>query len=153
MDMPKRLPLSAPRSKPTKEEGALLELLQKHVFLIRGRKVILSMHLARLYGIETRVLVQAFKRNRARFPHLDVFQLNAAEFSALKSQFVISKYNNTRRSLPYAFSEQGVVILSGILQNSRNPRVIAASIAIVRAFVRPHRSYLKTQAPHPGSLW
>jgi hypothetical protein len=143
----KSLPKSVSVRRPPKEERALLELLERNIFFIRGRKVVLSMHLADLYGIEARVLVQAVKRNRDRFPDSFMFQLNAAEFSILKSQFVILKYNNIGRSLPYAFSERGIVMLSGVL---RIPRAIAMSIAIVRTFVRPHRAYLKSQSTIPG---
>ena len=133
-----------------KKERALFELIERRVFFIRGRKVMLSMDLANLYGIEPRVLIQAFKRNKARFPEeLLVFQLNALEFSALKSQFVISKYNQIRRSLPYAFTEQGVVALSGVL---RNKNAIAMSAVIIRNFVKPHRPYLKARSIAP-KLW
>jgi len=103
----------------------------------------LSTHLARLYGIEPRVLIQAVKRNKAYFADWCIFQLNAVEFSDLKSQFVISEYSHIRRSLPYAFTEHGVVILSGIL---RSERAVAMNIAIVRAFVRlPNPPYLKAR--------
>jgi hypothetical protein len=129
--------------KMSKEEIALYKFIRTRVFFIRGTKVILSTHLVGLYGIEPRVLIQAFKRNKAHFPDWCVFQLNAAEFSALKSHFVISEYNHIRRSLPYALTEQGVVILSGIL---RSERAIAMNIAIMRAFVRlPSRPYLKAR--------
>jgi hypothetical protein len=109
----------------------------------------LSTHLADLYGIEPRVLIQAVKRNKARFPDWFMFQLDTFEFSTLKSQFVISQYNGIRRSLPYAFTEQGVVMLSGVL---RSKRIIAMDIAIVRIFVRPHRPYLKARSLTP-ELW
>lgn len=135
---------------PSKEEGALLEFLEKSVFFIRGRKVMLSTHLADLYEMKPRALVQAFKRNKARFPEdLLMFQLNAHEFSALKSQFVISKYSHIRRSLPYAFTEQGVVMLAGILKSKRT---IAMNAAIIRNFVRSHRPYLKARSVTP-ELW
>lgn len=133
-----------------KKENALFELMGKCVFFIRGKKVMLSMHLADLYGIEPRVLVQGFKRNKVRFPGESlVFQLNACEFSALKSQIVISRYNQIRRSLPYAFIEQGVVALAGIL---RSKSAIAMSAVIIRNFVRPHRPYLKARSIAPD-LW
>ena len=104
----------------------------------------LSTHLANLYGIEPRVLIQAFKRNEARFPEqLLVFQLNALEFRALKSQFVISKYNHIRRSLPYAFTEQAVVMLSGVL---RNKQATAMNTAIVKFFAQSHRPYVKVRS-------
>ena len=133
----------------SKEERALFELIEKCVFFIRGRKVMLSTHLADLYGIEPRVLIQAVKRNKARFPDWFMFQLDTFEFSTLKSQFVISQYNGIRRSLPYAFTEQGVVALSGIL---RNKNAIAMSAVIIRNFVKPHRPYLKARSIAP-KLW
>jgi hypothetical protein len=133
-----------------KKERALFELIERRVFFIRGRKVMLSTHLGDLYGIEPRVLIQAFKRNKARFPEeLLAFQLNALEFSALKSQIVISKYNHIRRSLPYAFTEQGVVTLSGVL---RSKSAIAMSAVIIRNFVKSHRPYLKSRSIAP-ELW
>jgi hypothetical protein len=132
-----------PKSNLNKEERALSELLRGCVFFIRGKKIVLSTHLADLYGIEARVLIQAVKRNRGCFPDSFAFQINAVEFSILKSQFVISEYNNIRRSLPYAFTEQGVVMLSSVLPN---PRAIAMNVAIIRTFVRPHRPYLKSQS-------
>jgi hypothetical protein len=133
-----------PKPKPSKEEKALFELIRRRVFFIRGRKVMLSVHLADLYGVEPRVLIQALKRDRCHFPDSFVFQLNAIEFSVLKSQFVISEYNKIRRSLPYAFSEQGVVMLASVLR--WNPRAGAMNIAILRAFVLPHRPYLRARS-------
>ena len=144
----KPLPLGNAR-RPTKEERALLELIERHVFYIRYRKVILSTDLADLYEIESRVLIQTMRRNIDRFPDLFVFQLNADEFSVLKSQFVISKYNKIQRSPPYAFSAQGVVMLATVL---RNPRAIAINIAIVRAFVQPQHAYLRIRSV-PPYLW
>jgi hypothetical protein len=144
----KPLPLSGAR-RPTKEERALLELIERHVFYIRCRKVILSTDLAVLYGIEPRILIRAARRNMSCFPDLFVFQLNADEFSVLKSQFGISKYNKIQRSPPYAFSAQGVVMLAAVL---RNPRASAMNIAIVRAFVQPQGAYLKIRSV-PPYLW
>ncbi len=134
---------------PNKEDRALSEFIESHVFFIRGMRVVLSTHLANLYEIEPRVLIQAVKRNKGRFPHSSLFQLNAIEFSALKSQIVILKHNRIRRSLPYAFTEQGVVILASVLRSSR---AIAMNAAIIRNFVRPHRPYLKARIIAPG-LW
>ncbi len=88
--------------------------------------------LAELYGVETRVLVQAVKRNRDRFPPDFMFQLTNQEFAHLKSRFVISSWGG-RRTAPYAFTEQGVAMLSSVL---RSPQAIAVNIEIMRAFVR-----------------
>jgi len=98
----------------------------------------LDADLAQLYGVETRVLVQAVKRNLGRFPADFMFQLSAEEFSALRSQSVISSAANPsghggRRTAPYAFTEQGVAMLSSVLAS---PRAIAVNIEIMRTFVR-----------------
>ena len=138
----KQLPLSMPKPKPSREERALSELMRERVFYIRTRKIVLSTDLACLYNIEPRILIRAVKRNGGSFPDSFVFQLNADEFSALKSQFGILKHSGIRRSLPYAFTEQGMVMLSSVL---RGPRATAMNIAIIRAFVRPHRPYLKAR--------
>ncbi|HUC02164.1 MAG TPA: ORF6N domain-containing protein [Candidatus Paceibacterota bacterium] len=133
----------------SKKESALLGQMQERMVFIREKRIILSTHLAGLYGIEPRILVQAIKRNKACFPDQSfVFQLSAVEFSALKSQFVISEYNQIRRSRPYALTEQGIVMLAGVLQGTR--AAAAMNIAIVRIFTRPHRSYLRVRLPAPG---
>lgn len=103
------------------------------MFVIRGQKVMLSMHLAELYEVETRVLVQAVKRNIGRFPEDFMFQLNPEEFANLKSQIVISSWGGARRAAPYAFTEQGVSMLSSVL---RSDRAIQVNIEIMRTFVR-----------------
>lgn len=102
--------------------------------LIRGHKVILDRDLSRLYQVETRVLVQAVKRNTERFPIDFMFQLNKKENMVLESQFVISKTGRGgRRYLPYAFTEQGVAMLASVLNSKR---AIQVNIAIMRAFIR-----------------
>lgn len=95
----------------------------------------LDADLAQLYGVETRVLVQAVKRNLARFPEDFMFQLSAQEWAALRSQSVISNTEGRggRRTAPYAFTEQGVAMLSTVLGS---PRAIAVNIEIMRTFVR-----------------
>jgi hypothetical protein len=93
----------------------------------------LSTHLAALYDVEPRALVQAVKRNRERFPPDFMFQLSAEEFGSLKSQIVISKQGGLRRATPYAFTEQGVAMLSSVLRSKRAVRV---NIEIMRAFVK-----------------
>jgi aromatic ring-opening dioxygenase LigB subunit len=109
------------------------ETIENKIFLIRGHKVMLSMHLAVLYEVEARALIQAVKRNVDRFPPDFMFQLSAREFENLKSQFVISSWGGARRARPYAFTEQGVAMLSGILNSER---AIHVNIAIMRAFVK-----------------
>ena len=107
--------------------------VESKIFLIRGQKVMLSVHLAELYEVEPRVLVQAVKRNLERFPADFMFQLHGEEFANLKSQVVISSWGGMRRAAPYAFTEQGVAMLSTVL---RSPRAILVNIEIMRAFVR-----------------
>jgi len=105
--------------------------------------VLLDEDLARLYGVETRVLVQAVKRNPKRFPKDFMLQLNAAEWSALRSQIVISKTRRGgRRYAPYAFTEQGVAMLSSVLGSER---AIAVNIEIMRAFVRMRQMLASNQ--------
>ena len=91
-----------------------LERIERSILLIRGQKVMLSTDLAELYQVEPRVLVQAVKRNIARFPEDFMFQLTEEEFYNLKSQFVISSCGGLRRAKPYAFTEQGVAMLSSV---------------------------------------
>ena len=79
--------------------------VEQKIFYIRGQKAMLSLHLAELYGVEPKVLVQAVKRNRDRFPDDFIFQLREDEFLNLKSQFVTSSWGGLRRAYPYAFTE------------------------------------------------
>ena len=109
------------------------ERIEGSIFIVRGSRVILSTHLAALYNVEPRALVQAVKRNRERFPGDFMFQLTVSEWENLKSQFVISSWGGSRRAAPYAFTEQGIAMLSSVL-NSR--RAIQVNIEIMRAFVR-----------------
>ena len=110
------------------------ERIEGRILLIRGHKVMIDAHLAQLYDVETRALVQAVKRNLLRFPDDFMFQLSAEEFAALRSQTVISNAGRGgRRTAPYAFTEQGVAMLSSVLGS---PRAIAVNIAIMRTFVR-----------------
>jgi phage regulator Rha-like protein len=109
------------------------DLIEKKIFLLRNQKVMLSGHLAELYQVEPRVLIQAVKRNIERFPRDFIFQLSKEEFANLKSQFVISSWGGLRRSTPYAFTEQGVAMLSSVL---RSKRAIQVNIEIMRAFIK-----------------
>ncbi len=88
------------------------ERIEQAILLMRGQKVMLSSHLAELYGVEPRVLVQAVKRNIDRFPEDFMFQLTDEEFRNLKSQFVISSWGGMRRAAPYAFTGQGVAMFT-----------------------------------------
>ena len=96
-----------------------IEKIEKLIFLVRGQKIMLSTHLAELYSVESRILVQAVKRNIERFPEDFMFQLSDGEFENLKSQFVISSWGGMRRARakPYAFTEQGVAMLSSVLKS------------------------------------
>ena len=102
------------------------------MWLLRGQRVMLSQDLASLYGVTVGALTQAVKRNANRFPNDFVFQLTAEELTNLKSQFVISSWGGSR-SRPYAFTEQGVAMLSSVLNSKRAVKV---NIAIMRAFVK-----------------
>jgi hypothetical protein len=108
------------------------ERIEQSIYLIRDQKVMLSTDLAALYGVAPKVLVQAVKRNLKRFPPDFMFQLSAEEFANLKSQIVTSSWGGLRTA-PYAFTEQGVAMLSSVL---RSDRAVEVNIAIMRAFVR-----------------
>ena len=95
------------------------ETIEKRIFLIRRHKVLLSTHLGALYEVEPRTLVQAVKRNIVRFPEDFMFQLTQEEFENLKSHFVTSSWGGMRRAAPYAFTEQGVAMLSSVLKSKR----------------------------------
>jgi hypothetical protein len=110
-----------------------VEVIEKKILLLRGDKVMLDADLAALYEVETRVLVQAVKRNIERFPEDFMFQLSHEEFADLRSQIVISSSWGGRRTRPYAFTEQGVAMLSSVLNSQRAVKV---NIEIMRAFVR-----------------
>jgi hypothetical protein len=111
------------------------ERIEKAILLIRGQKVMLDRDLAELYGVATGALNQAVKRNLARFPEDFMFRLTRSEMEEWKSQFVISNSASKMglRKRPYAFTEQGVAMLSSVL---RSDRAIAVNIAIMRAFVK-----------------
>src|SRR6266851_9363592 len=117
-----------------KTQAALIpvERIASRIYLIRGEKVMLDSDLAELYGVETRVLVQAVKRNNERFPDDFMFQLTEAEFENLRSQSVMSSWGG-RRYPPYAFTELGTAMLSTVL---RSKQALQVNIAIMRTFVR-----------------
>ncbi len=113
------------------------ERIERAILLIRGQKVMLDEDLAVLYEVKTKTLIQAVKRNVERFPSDFMFQLTREEERSLRSQFVTSKGGRGgRRYLPYAFTEQGVAMLSSVLRSSR---AVQVNIEIMRAFVRLRR--------------
>lgn len=110
-----------------------LELVQSKIYEIRGQRVILDFDLAEMYQVETRVLNQAVKRNIERFPDDFMFQLSTSEWERISSQFVMtSRIKRPKSSVPYAFTEHGVVMLSSVL---RSGVAIQVSILVARAFV------------------
>lgn len=113
--------------------------IQSKIYEIRGQRVMLDRDLAELYQVTTSALNQAVKRNSKRFPSDFMFQLTNQEFANLKSQFVTSSWGGIRK-MPYAFTEQGVAMLSGLLNSDI---AINANIAIMRAFVAM-RNYITT---------
>lgn len=108
-----------------------IAVIQNKIYEIRGQKVMLDKDLAELYQVEVRVLNQSVKRNIKRFPPDFMFQLSEDEWGNLKSQFVTSSWCGTRK-LPFAFTEQGLAMLSGILNSDI---AISVNISIMRAFV------------------
>ena len=115
--------------------------IQPMIRVIRGQQVIIDRDLALLYGVETRVLNQAVKRNIERFPDDFMFQLNKEEVEILKSQNVTSSWGGDRR-LPYAFTEQGIAMLSSVLKSQT---AVEVNIRIMRAFVSMRR-FIATNA-------
>jgi hypothetical protein len=110
-----------------------IDLITSKILFIREEKVLLDKDLAELYGVESRILNQAVKRNMSRFPDDFMFQLTPDENRLLRSQFVTLKRGEHSKYLPYVFTEQGVAMLSSVLNS---PRAIQVNIAIMRAFVQ-----------------
>lgn len=108
-----------------------LQLIQNKIHEIRGQRVMMDFDLAEMYGVDTRSLKQAVKRNLVRFPPDFMFELSKKEWDSLISHFVISNRGGNR-FLPYAFTEQGVAMLSSVL---RSEKAIEINIQIVRAFI------------------
>ncbi len=102
------------------------------ISIVRGLRVLLDEDLAKIYGVETKVMNQAIKRNRERFPDDFMFQLTVSEYSNLRSQIVTSSYGG-RRYMPFVFTEHGAIMLASVLKSKR---AIQMSIEVVRAFVR-----------------
>ena len=118
----------------TKTQAIVLaERIESRILLIRGHKVMLDRDLAALYGVKPIALRQQVKRNKDRFPEDFMFQLTAAEAESLLSQFVIPSRRSLGGFTPYAFTEQGVAMLSSVL---RSKRAVLVNIQIMRAFVK-----------------
>ena len=115
--------------------SAHVKPIERLIYLIRGQRVMLDSDLATLYGVETKVLNQAIRRNLQRFPEDFMFQLTSGEFESLRSHIVTLKTGRGqhRKYTPFAFTEQGVAMLSSVL---RSPRAIQVNIEIMRAFVK-----------------
>jgi hypothetical protein len=126
--------MSAKSSSRSAGSALAVDALASRIHLIRSHRVMLDVDLAALYGVQTKVLVQAVKRNLGRFPEDFMFQLAGEEWANLRSQSVTSSSGHGgRRTAPYAFTEQGVAMLSSVLGSDR---AIAVNIEIMRAFVR-----------------
>ncbi|MDP2325589.1 MAG: ORF6N domain-containing protein [Gammaproteobacteria bacterium] len=115
---------------PTRPDG---DAVTRQIRRLRGQAILLDADLALLYGVETKVLLQAVRRNKDRFPPDFLFQINTEEWSILRSQFVTSRSWGGRRSRPWAFTEHGALQLANVLKSKR---AIAVSLMIVRVFVR-----------------
>ena len=109
-----------------------IEIIRSKIYEIRGQKVMLDYDLAEMYGVETKVLKQSVRRNIGRFPADFMFELTKEEFDLLRSQIVTSKGRGGTRYLPFAFTEQGVAMLSSVLNSET---AIQINIGIIRAFV------------------
>jgi len=116
----------------SKESVIPIEIIEQRIFMLRDEKVMLDFHLAEMYGVETRSLKRAVRRNILRFPEDFCFELTAEEWQILKCQFGTSSWGGIRH-LPFAFTEQGVAMLSGVLHSER---AIKVNVQIMRAFVK-----------------
>lgn len=125
----------AKKTKPSPSEQLPIqvELIERRIYLIRGHKLMLDADVAELYGVETKMLTRAVRRNIERFPKDFMFQLSAPEFENLRFQFGTSSSWGGRRYRPYNFTEQGVAMLSSVLHSQR---AVQVNIGIMRAFVR-----------------
>ena len=120
-----------PKKLTAKQALVAYEVVVSKIVVVRGQRVMITQDLAELYGVEAKVLMQAVKRNVARLPADFMFALSEQEFINLKSQIVTSSWGGLRK-MPFAFSEQGVAMLSSVL---RSDRAVSVNIEIMRAFV------------------
>ena len=124
------------KSPPVKKLAVPVTLIERRIYLIRGQKVMIDSDLAELYGVETKILNRGVRRNLERFPEDFMFQLTKDEAESLRIQFGTLKpvgRGQHRKYLPYVFTEQGVAMLSSVLNSKR---AIEVNIAIMRAFVK-----------------
>lgn len=119
-----------------KETLSVTRIIENKILLIRGEKVMLDLHLAELYGVETKALKRAVRRNRMRFPEDFLIELTKEEYNALRYQFGTLKRGEHSKYALFAFTEQGVAMLSSILKSKR---AVMVNIGIMRAFVRLRR--------------
>ena len=115
--------------------------ISRAIMMVRGHRILLDTDLAALYDVDTGALIRAVRRNPARFPDDFMFQLSSGEVANLRCQIGISRSWGGRRYRPFAFTEQGVAMLSGVL---RSPRAIAVNVEIMRAFVELRRTLEST---------
>ncbi len=133
----------ATKDKESENSLITLDVIERKIYIVREQKVMLDSDLAKLYGVATKVFNQAVGRNLQRFPDDFRFQLTEEEFESLRSQFVTSKKGRGgRRYLPYVFTEQGVAMLSGVLNSER---AIQVNIGIIRAFVNMRKVLLTNE--------
>lgn len=116
-----------------KSKGVARVNVESQILEIRGENVMLDSNLAEAYGVTTKALNQAVKRNQGRFPGDFVFRLNHEEMDSLRSQFVTTKGRGGRRTLPWAFTEHGAIMAAAVLNS---PQAVEMSVFVVRAFIR-----------------
>ena len=124
------------------EELIKVQEIKNKIYMIRGLQVMLDSDLAELYGVETKRLLEQVRRNKERFPEDFMFQLTKEEYENLRSQIATSSWGG-RRYLPYAFTEQGVAMLSAVL---RSKTAVEVSIKIMKAFVAMRRFMIQNAA-------
>jgi hypothetical protein len=124
------------------KELAERQNMQSRIYRIRGQQVMLGQDLADLYGVAAKRLSETVKRNIRRFPADFMFQLTMSEWDILKPQFAASSWGGIRRAIPFAFTEQGIAMLSSVLRSEQS---IQINIAIMRAFVKLRHAMLAHQ--------
>ncbi len=142
--MSKRLKIMTAKDKKS-EENALItfDVIERKIYVIREQKVMLDSDLATLYGVTTFRMNEAVKRNKSRFPEDFMFQLTKGENEVLTSQIAMSKSGRGgRRTMPYVFTEQGVAMLSSVLNSER---AVQVNIGIMRAFVNMRKMFLTNE--------
>jgi len=113
--------------------AVLINRIEERIYTVRGQRVMLDTDLAAVYGVETRALIQAMKRNAGRFPPDFIFQLSDEEWDSLRSRIVISKGKGGRRYRPYVFTEHGAIMAANVLNSKRAAQM---SVFVVRAFIK-----------------